>query len=79
MTDWDENWSGGFSPGGATGGLKGFGKSWVLSRHCDLFCNPGMWSICISIGSELCDLFEVGAFNRAAVQDDFGNLVVIPR
>ena len=82
MTTWDENWSAmfrGYPNCKHIGGLKGFGSSTVISRHCGSACKPGLWSICIAVGGEVFDLFDMTKASVPAVQDDFGNLVRVPQ
>ena len=77
MTTWYDNWSTvlrGY-PNCLLGGMKGFGRHTVISRHCASACKPGLWSIGIAVGTEVFELFDLTKASVPAVQDDFGNLV----
>lgn len=80
MTDWDDNWGLMFARGPAAhliGGIKGFTKSVVLSRHEPVSCKPGLWNVALACGSEVADMLCIEKASTAAVQDDFGNLVAV--
>lgn len=81
MTGWDDNWSKGFENGPVAhrlGGLKGFTRALVLSRHDPVICRPGLWDVSLACGYEVAKLLGIiGGTSIAAVQDDFGNLVAV--
>ena len=77
-THWENNWSGAINS--LSGGLVGFTQHVNLSRHCPLFCKPGLWHVALNCGSEiLCMLNPSGTWlsSYSAVMDDFGNLVKV--
>lgn len=82
LTRWDDNKSRFFA--GCTslehkfGGLSGSTGTVALSRHEPWCCKPGFWSVGVIVGSEVFRMFDMGKSHVNAVQDDFGNLVVVP-
>lgn len=81
-THWEENKSrfyvGFTSLADKFGGLSGSTGVVACHRHEPWSCEPGFWSVGVIVGSEVFDMFNMSESHVKAVQDDFGNLVVVP-